>query len=62
LFWPFDTHRYFAPWNPIPVAPIGRRFFSSSGMSVALVELLLFSPLFIYAVWPRKPQSSQPAG
>ena len=23
LFWPFDLTRYFAPWRPIPVAPIG---------------------------------------
>ena len=54
LWWPFDTHRYFAPWTPIPVAPIGRRFFSATGLSVAMTELLLFSPVFLYAVWPRK--------
>jgi inner membrane protein len=53
LWWPFDTERYFAPWNPIPVAPIGRRFFSNAGLSVALTELLLFTPAFLYAVWPR---------
>src|SRR5262245_51013946 len=29
LLWPFDLTRYFAPWRPIPVAPIGARFFSS---------------------------------
>ena len=54
LLWPFDNHRYFAPWNPIPVAPIGRRFFSHAGLSVALAELALFAPLFLYAVWPRR--------
>lgn len=54
LFWPFDNHRYFAPWNPIPVAPIGRHFFSKQGLSVAARELILFSPLFVYALWPRK--------
>lgn len=54
LLWPFDTHRYFAPWNPIPVAPIGRHFFSKAGLSVALRELALFSPFFGYALWPRK--------
>jgi inner membrane protein len=54
LLWPFDNHRYFAPWNPIPVAPIGRRFFSKSGLSVALTELALFSPFFLYAIWPRR--------
>lgn len=58
LWWPFEHHRHFAPWRPIPVAPIGARFFSNTGFQVALVELLLFGPLFIYAVWPRRKPSS----
>ena len=58
LLWPFDQQRYFAPWNPIPVAPIGRRFFSHEGLSVALTEALLFAPLFLYAIWPRKKPES----
>jgi inner membrane protein len=54
LLWPFAAQRYFAPLRPIPVAPIGRAFFSSAGFSVALVELVMFAPLFAYALWPRK--------
>jgi inner membrane protein len=54
LFWPFDNQRYFAPWNPIPVAPIGRAFFSRSGLYVASVELVMFLPFFAYAVWWRR--------
>jgi inner membrane protein len=54
LLWPFDHTRYFAPWRPIPVAPIGRAFFSSAGLRVACAELLLFAPLFVYALWPRR--------
>ena len=63
LWWPFDHGRYFAPWNPIPVAPIGLRFASLWGLRVALIEALLFCPLFIYALWPRKdaPASEGPA-
>lgn len=57
LWWPFDNHRYFAPWTPIPVAPMGLGFFSKRGFSVSLTELALFSPVFIYAVWPRKSRS-----
>lgn len=53
LYWPFESTRHFAPWNPIPVAPIGKAFFSSRGLSVALAELLMFSPLMFYALWPR---------
>jgi inner membrane protein len=52
LLWPFDHHRYFAPWRPIPVAPIGRAYLSSYGLRVATVELLMFLPLIAYALWP----------
>jgi inner membrane protein len=54
LFWPFSEQRYFAPWTPIPVAPIGRRFVSSAGLRVALTELAVFFPLLVYALWPRR--------
>jgi inner membrane protein len=54
LLWPFDDTRHFAPWTPIPVAPIGRRFLSPRGLDVALTELALFAPLFLYALWPRR--------
>jgi inner membrane protein len=53
LLWPFKMRRYFLPWRPIPVAPIGRAFFSGSGLHVAWVEMLLFAPFFVYACWPR---------
>ena len=52
LFWPIDSTRYFAPWRPIPVAPIGVAFFSSAGVIVALIELLLFAPLLVVALRP----------
>ena len=50
LFWPFDLTRYFAPWRPIQVAPIGLAFLSPYGAIVAMSELLLFLPLFVLAV------------
>ena len=53
LFWPFDDARYFAPWRPIPVSPIGLGFFSPYGMFVAVVELVVFSPLFWFALSAR---------
>ena len=31
LLWPFSDERFFAPWTPIPVAPIGRAFLSGEG-------------------------------
>ncbi|HLM75265.1 MAG TPA: metal-dependent hydrolase [Polyangiaceae bacterium] len=54
LLWPFSNERFFAPWRPIPVAPIGMAFFSSWGMRVAAAELSFSLPLAIYAFWPRR--------
>jgi inner membrane protein len=54
LLWPFSLHRYFAPWTPLPVAPIGRAFLSPAGLRVALAELLALWPLLLYAAWPRR--------
>lgn len=41
FFSPFDNHRYFFPWTPIRVSPIGiTRFFSARGFLVLQTELL----------------------
>ena len=49
LLWPFSLTRYFAPWRPIPVAPIGPAFFSPDGAMIALTEVVLFLPLWLLA-------------
>lgn len=41
FFWPFITERYFFPFNPIPVSPIGRGFISLRGAEVFLSEIIL---------------------
>jgi inner membrane protein len=53
LLWPFSNARFFAPWRPIPVAPIGARMLSSRGLHVLLIEALWSSPLLIWSLWPR---------
>lgn len=53
LLWPFDDSRYFAPWRPIPVSPIGAGLLSARGAFVMLTELVVFAPLWLWAVWPR---------
>jgi len=41
FFSPFDNHRYFLPWTPIRVSPIGAgRFFSDRGLAVLQSELV----------------------
>src|SRR5262249_19555037 len=52
LLWPFELTRFFAPWRPIPVAPIGFAFLSPYGLVVSLTELVLFAPLWLYGLRP----------
>jgi inner membrane protein len=52
LLWPFDLTRYFAPWRPIPVAPIGLAFLSPYGAFVSAIEVILFAPLIFPALRP----------
>jgi inner membrane protein len=41
FFAPFDNRRYFLPWTPIRVSPIGiERFFTARGVAVIQTELL----------------------
>jgi inner membrane protein len=40
FFSPFDTTRYFFPWRPIPVSPIGAGFFSRWGWEVLRAEVI----------------------
>ncbi|WBX74857.1 hypothetical protein PG913_00110 [Tenacibaculum pacificus] len=41
FFSPFDTTRYFFPWRPIKVSPIGvERFFGERGIKVLKSEFL----------------------
>jgi inner membrane protein len=53
LLWPFSNARFFAPWRPIPVAPIGPAFFTPEGAMVALSEVALFLPLWLFAFRAR---------
>jgi inner membrane protein len=39
LLAPFSGKRYFAPWRPIEVSPIGLEFFSAQGLAVFLNEI-----------------------
>lgn len=47
LLWPWDETRYFAPWTPIAVSPIGvANFMSARGLQVLYSELLwIWTPL-----------------
>jgi inner membrane protein len=51
LFAPFSSARYFFPWRPIEVSPIGMEFFSERGLEVIASEIIwVWLPVFlIYA-------------
>lgn len=61
LLWPLSTHRFWAPLRFIPVAPIGAGMISSRGLYVVAVETVLFAPLFLYALIPRRRVASPPS-
>jgi inner membrane protein len=51
FFSPFDTTRYFFPFRPIEVSPIGAGFFSERGISVLRNEFLwVWLPFLAFAV------------
>ena len=62
LFWPFDVTRYFAPWRPIPVSPLGLEYLSPYGAFVASTELVLFSPLLFFALRRGAPTAALQRG
>lgn len=69
FFSPFDNSRYFLPWTPILVSPIGvSRFFSRRGLAVLESELLwiwlpsLLVALLAWVVRHRQAKSSVTAG
>ncbi|MDY7227658.1 metal-dependent hydrolase [Hyalangium rubrum] len=54
LLWPFSNERFFAPVQPLPVAPIGAGMLSPRGLYVVVVEFVVFLPFWVYALWPRR--------
>jgi inner membrane protein len=52
LLWPLSFWRFEMPWRPIPNAPCGLAYFSMAGLRVAIVELGMFMPILLLALWP----------
>jgi inner membrane protein len=51
LWWPFSDARWFAPFRPIAVSPIGARFFSERGVHVLVSELCwVWLPMAVIAL------------
>jgi len=58
FFAPFENSRYFLPWRPIEVSPIGvRAFFSPRGLAVLQSEFIWIwvpSAIWIAAIWSMR--------
>ena len=52
VLWPFSFHRYALPWRPIPDSPCGLDYLSLAGLRVALIEVIQFLPLLVFAFRP----------
>lgn len=52
FFIPFDNDRYFMPWTPIEVSPIGRNFFSKQGLITLLSEfkVVIIPLILVFAI------------
>jgi inner membrane protein len=67
FFVPFDDRRYFFPWRPLEVSPIGLGFFSERGVKVLLNEMLwvwlptvaVVVPVLLYRYWRVKKKAVQ---
>jgi inner membrane protein len=59
LAWPWSDARWFAPWRPIRVSPIGAGFFSQRGVDTLLSELRwVWLPLALAVLGWRAIQSA----
>lgn len=57
FFAPFAARRYFLPWRPVEVSPIGAGFFSARGVEVFESELVwvwLPATALVAAVWSAR--------
>ena len=56
-FWPFSSTRLtWGTFHPIPITPVGLEVLYGVGLHNLLTETFLFSPLLLYAFWPRGPR------
>jgi inner membrane protein len=64
LFWPLDDERYFMPWTPIEVSPLGiRRFFSERGLAVLTSEIIwVWAPAVVLYALLRTVRHSRGGG
>jgi inner membrane protein len=59
LFWPFSAERILFPVSLLPASPMLPRLLTHRGLDVLLREALVFAPLVVYGLWPRRSSRSR---
>jgi inner membrane protein len=54
LLWPFSDGRHMSPWRILPDAPRGLALLSRHGLLEVAIELGLFLPVAVFALWPAR--------
>lgn len=60
LLWPLSLVRVDSPWQPLPPSPFAAHYLSPRFLLRLIQETLLFSPLLVWACWPRGPAVRAP--
>jgi inner membrane protein len=53
LLWPFSDARFMSPVRIFPDAPRGLALLSWPGIMNVAIEIAVFLPVVLYAIWPR---------
>jgi inner membrane protein len=53
LLWPLSEARFQSPLRIFPDAPRGLALVTSAGMFTVIIELVVFLPVIVYALWPH---------
>jgi inner membrane protein len=61
LLWPLSLARFESPWQPLPASPFSVVHPSTRFFFRLLIEAILFSPVFLWAIWPRRALSAPAA-
>jgi inner membrane protein len=62
LLWPLSDERFHSPLRIFPDAPRGLAMVTQAGLISIVVELIVFLPVIVYALWPhvRRRSNTQP--
>jgi inner membrane protein len=53
LLWPLSEARFHSPLRIFPDAPRGLALVTSAGLVSMIIELVVFLPVIVYALWPH---------